>query len=360
MDGIIPNVDSVHTIKAIGESWHHKDIMEDSIDFENSGWNFEIERIALRRADLKAVKELILKDGEVSSRIVYGHFAGEYLMAVVSGKNYELAQPKEIFESVRVLLDEFGLRIVSSGTVYGRKNMFMNLESVENNQLEIASGDFIRPSLRVVAGNDKSVSPSWYTGATRIVCANTFRVSMRELSALMKAKGKGSLSNSAFVEKIRHSKNFLNKLGEVKQALTDFYVRQELLADALRELNTKEISSSDASNILLGFAGSLNEKGEIPTRTMNVVDDIVSRFENGIGNKGKTLYDLFNGFTEKYTRDVSDDALKGFVSSEFGRASDKKESFMLALLSDEQLEKLAKKGEELLKGKPAIVEAETV
>jgi len=360
MHGIVKGIDSVHSLAT---TWHRLETLESSISYENSGWNFEIEKIKLKDWGLKSVKEIVInKTGDLVERPVFGHFIGSeingkterYLLTTTTGESYPLIQPKEIYDSIQILLDEFGFKVACSGTIYGRKRMFLNLESDES-AFSICENDTIRPSLRVIAGNDKAVSPSWFTGATRIVCMNTFNVSLSELRKILKREA----GENQFAERIRHSKNFSAKMAGVKSALTDFYAGIELLKDATNQLAEKPISKDEAYKVIIGSIAN----GNVTTRAVNVADDILARFESGIGNHGATRYDLLNGFTERYTRANSDDASKGFIASEFGSAATKKESFFLDILSDEKIEALARRGEKLLAERveeSATVEAETV
>lgn len=360
MHGIVNNIDSIHSLN---KTWHGLETLENSISYENSGWNFQIERVKLKDWSLKTVKEIIIdKENNLVERPVCGHFISSevngkterYLLTTTTGESYPLIQPKEIYDSIQILLDEFGFKISCSGTIYGRKRMFLNLESDES-AFSIGENDVIRPSLRVVAGNDKGVSPSWFTGATRIVCMNTFNASLSELHKILKHEA----GENQFAERIRHSKNFSAKLVEVKHALTDFYAGIELLKESMTTLSAKPISKDDAYKVIIGSIAN----GSVTTRAINVADDILARFESGIGNCGTSRYDLLNGFTERYTRANSDDNAKGFISSEFGSSATKKEAFFLNLLSDEKIEALAKRGEKLLaerKDEPETVLIESV
>jgi hypothetical protein len=98
------------------------------------------------------------------------------------------------------------------------------------------------------------------------------------------------------------------------------------------------------------------------TRAFNQVVDIAHLHENGIGNKGETLYDLFNAVTEYYTSGNGtghdngsvDKAWKKYTSSEFGGGADAKAGFaswLSKVIDDNELHAQAEIGKQLLETK---------
>lgn len=101
-----------------------------------------------------------------------------------------------------------------------------------------------------------------------------------------------------------------------------------------------------ANKVLAGFVVNGDE---MSTRASNTVNAISNLFVAGIGNNGNTYADLLNGVTEYYTHSNNKkNAFNNFQSSEFGGAAQTKAEFFDALMNDDTLNSLAKRGEKLL------------
>ena len=79
---------------------------------------------------------------------------------------------------------------------------------------------------------------------------------------------------------------------------------------------------------------------KLSTRAFNSAQAIVGLFSNGLGNHGKSLYDLANGATEYWTSGdgvgrKADQATKSY-KAEFGMAADHKTRFVELLANEDE------------------------
>jgi len=166
----------------------------------------------------------------------------------------------------------------------------------------------------------------------RAVCQNTLNMSQRE-------KGKLNL-------KVYHCANHEFKISEMEQEIETLLAKRDEFYKSYEYLATRPMSMERANKVLHGV---LVRGDEISAQSKNTVNSILSKFTNGMGNKGTTFADLLNGFTEHYTHSISKkNSFATFNSSEFGLASQKKAEFFDILMDDAQINKLAKRGETLL------------
>jgi hypothetical protein len=113
-------------------------------------------------------------------------------------------------------------------------------------------------------------------------------------------------------------------------------------------MNSKAIDRAEMELFSMGLLA--DGKGKLSTTAKNTAEEIASLAFGGIGNKGETRWDLFNGITERYTRGASDNTASAFVSSEFGTAADTKAQAFDSLMDDATFDALVANGERLLKG----------
>ena len=129
----------------------------------------------------------------------------------------------------------------------------------------------------------------------------------------------------------------------MKEEIEELFKKREEFYKSYEFLCNRPMSLEQAEKILVGFEAT----DELSTRTKNKVETIHNLFQNGFGNNGKTVGDLLGGVTEYYTSKSSSSAAKAWASSEFGLGRAKKLEFWQAI-TDDGLDKLAKRGERLL------------
>ena len=102
------------------------------------------------------------------------------------------------------------------------------------------------------------------------------------------------------------------------------------------------------------FAGFITPQGEtkMSTRATNTVKELTSLHRNGIGNSGKSEFDLLNAYTELLTHGSPTAKVsmgRRFVSSEYGNNADSKSEFYNLLTSNrDNLTQVESRGRQLI------------
>lgn len=122
----------------------------------------------------------------------------------------------------------------------------------------------------------------------RVVCMNT-------LSA--------ALSNASNVYKVRHCPNLETKIAEAQKALKLASAYYDNLKGVLESLQKTPMNKPEMEVFTSQLFPAKEEKQDdgtiaIPTRTANIRDKVVTLFERGQGNIGKSRYDALNAVTE--------------------------------------------------------------
>lgn len=323
-------------ILGIERFWHGlNEIFEEiSVDLAKKKVGFPIREVQPEIEGIPAV-EHILQKGDLVERPLIARVCGETGLVLSIGKEtYEVLPNSDVLDWAKPLIYEYGFKIASVGTIFARKRFFLTLEA-EKGSFETRPGDKTITRLNFLNGHDGMTSTRAFTSGIRVVCANTWRFALEEHEEHAETSFAG-----------KHTKGLPNNLQAYQARLMQFYSARDTVDAILQDFLSQPMSSNDAEKIIVGFVG--NGK-HLSTRARNQSEKVHDLFANGIGNEGNSLLDVFNAFTEFYTHHASDNRDKMFVSSEFGTYGNKKEEAFKLFQSQEEIEKLHKKGEILLK-----------
>jgi hypothetical protein len=230
-----------------------------------------------------------------------------------------------------------GYQVVRAGTFQGGRKIFIQI-ALNDAQDYLANGDAFKNYLTFVTSHDGQIPVSAFDTSVRICCLNSLNWSLRN---------KGILNLT-----VSHTKNSEIRMEKMEQEIDALLVKRQEFYKSIEYLMNKPMSLDLANKVVAGFIGNGNE---LSTRSENQVDEIVGLFQSGIGNSGKTYADALNAITEYYSFHASDNKQKLFVSNEIGSAGQKKVEFFDLLLSDDELNRLANRGDALLKARQQAV-----
>lgn len=147
----------------------------------------------------------------------------------VTSRQYQIHEPEEwLVDNLDLILDG-GLEVGSCGLLKGGRQAFVQAEMPETR--EAVEGVKHRPFLTAATSHDGSLATTYLSGTTVVVCDNT-------LSAALWEKGTDKV-------KIRHSRNSLNRIQEVRTNLG--LIVEEVGDDfdaQVRELTSRYVSDS--------------------------------------------------------------------------------------------------------------------
>jgi hypothetical protein len=308
-------------------AWHKLTVIEPNITSENCRirYDMSIEPIYFRTpagdyAEANGRQIVASDDGLPVGKVV--------------GKDYKLISNSEVWDSVQNGLGGTKHKIVSCGTVDNRALGFVSIKIAEDFH---AANRNTQAVMNVLWGHGGNKAVIARTGFTVVVCQNTFNMAMSE--------------RSDFKLSIRHtSKANVLDLGKAIDAHIGVTAEFQ---KAMNELNSVDASPTTARKVYTGFLCD-EEVPETKTgisRLSNTVDDMVSLFQRGKGNAGRTMADVFNGATDYYSHESSGgraNAWKQFNSSEFGSGDKRKSEFFEVLTNPDALAATVRQGEKVL------------
>jgi hypothetical protein len=173
----------------------------------------------------------------------------------------------------------------------------------------------------------------------RIVCMNTFQWSRQA---------------AADKFKVYHTKNASFALEGLADLLNAILKGRAEAAEVMEYLANHKCDSNDALAMAAGYFCEATDSVKLSTRAFNAATEIADLFSNGIGNAGRSLYDLLNGATEYWTsgngtgKAGKTNTASRVYRSQLGQAAEHKVRF-IGMLSDETARK-----EALTRGKDAV------
>lgn len=244
---------------------------------------------------------------------------GAYLGAV--GSRYQIIQNKDAFKFMDIVLQEYGARYSTAGSLFGGKKVWM-LADMPKQSFKVAQGDETVCYAIFTNPHDGSGKAYCYPTTERVVCANTLRMSLGKDAS----KGIG----------IRHTGDIKAKIVDARQALglsvkvfDEFKQTATLLAG--RSVNAlggpkqytddvlDEVLDISAAEVALGaeevarqrcadrdvtpddFAYCVKQCEKEITSRGEILDDIIKRFESercNVHGIGGTAWAVLQSVTE--------------------------------------------------------------
>jgi phage/plasmid-like protein (TIGR03299 family) len=313
------NIGKKDSCVTLAPTWHKLETIAPEIDYENSGlnWTVEREQISLEKNGKKID----------SHYAVYSPEKDEVIN--IAKDSYTIIQNSQLFEIINDSLIGVPFKIEAAVSLGDLKKVAITI-SLDDNQDYLINGEDFKNYMSFVSSHDGSLNLMAYDSSHRVICANTLQWSLKD---------KGLLNL-----RVRHTKNCQIKIDNMKEEIEELLKKREDFYTSYEYLCSRPMTLDQAEKILVGFEAT----DELSTRSKNKVEKIKDLFVSGLGNKGETMADLFNGITQYYTSGSSDNPGKAWASSEFGAGRDKKLAFWDALQSDKEIDRLAKRGESLL------------
>ena len=226
------------------------------------------------------------------------------LLGIVS-QQYRPLQNHLAFSWFDFLLHDGDVSLESAGSLKDGKRVWI-LAKINQSTTEIIPNDPVEPYLLLSNSHDGSSAIWIQFTPIRVVCQNT-------LSYALSRRQQDQELGRAF--RIRHQGDLQSKLSQAQTALD--FARQKF--DAATD-DYKAMASYSLNQADLDFYLSLVLDTDTPQST-RAYPQIVTNFEQGRGNHGKTLWDAYNGVTEwlDHQRGTSDS--KRLESTWFGNSA---------------------------------------
>jgi phage/plasmid-like protein (TIGR03299 family) len=199
----------------------------------------------------------------------------------VMSSRYTPIQNQEVFDFADSIIGEGQAVWDTAGSLAGGRKIFMQVELEGKLFLNSNPDDTTVKRVLFVSSHDGSKALQGMITPVRVVCQNTLNA---------------ALGNRTNTFKVFHRKNYASKKEEAAKVLQLAHAYYEDLQVVMNQLADAEVTMS----YMEGFVGALMPvtKDEVPTRTKNRHETILSLFANGRGNLGKTKWDAYNAVTE--------------------------------------------------------------
>lgn len=252
----------------------------------------------------------------------------------VMGKDYHVIENGRVLDCVEQAINDYNLdaKIVTAGSLRSGKSFFISLQQ-DDHAREVLKGDKWDFYLNGVTSHDGVDSLTWYVGGFRQVCWNTVR---------------WGLDSSDIRASIYHKKNANLQMDSLPEILVAMRNQQNDMIEALTHLAGITCSIEKATRLVSGYFSDITGEKKFSTRTTNSVNDILNKFSRGLGNRGESMYDLLNGFTEYYTSGDGTGKKANLADRQYrannGSAADHKERFSGLLMDKDSRDDLEHKG----------------
>lgn len=253
------------------------------------------------------LKPVFLEDGTlIDSAQATVRSTDKSILGVV-GTRYKPLQNADAFNFFNPFVESGLCTLETGGSLSLGKKVWI-LARIVGSDLPIVGDDVVRKFLLLSNSHDGTISVRVGFTPVRVVCANTLAMAHN--------------NDASQLIRIRHGKNTLTDLENVREVMKVANATFEATADQYRKLATKTINSSDLRKYIKVVLGIVEEDDKLSTRSANQIIEVTSLFENGRGNqligvKG-TVWAAYNAATEYLSHSAGRSADSRYNSLWFG------------------------------------------
>lgn len=316
---------NTHIVSTTSNAWSN--VITPVVGLDNSGLNWDVTKNPLVTL-LEGKYPLPIKSHMSINRDDTNHSIG------VVGSGYEPIQNSQIWSALHRSLEGQPFTIVGSGYTHGGSRVFIQAK-VDSEDFRV-NGDEFKNIITLYSSHDGSSAFEVFDTSVRIICTNTVNMAKRQ-------------GGKSFKMKVRHTRNAEIRFENMIQSLETMFAARVATYSDLRTTAALPMTQEDMLSWAVGFYNRTNKLSGVASGKAYETVGLANR---GMGNHGKTRYDLLNGVTQMLTHgqaNSSRDQGDRFVASEFGSAAKQKAEAldMLSRANDRGMSHLVARGEEL-------------
>lgn len=266
-------------------------------------------------------------------------------------ESYRIITNEEVWDCMQAAiaaLEGTGVKVTTAGTLQNLRKFYISVDLGDGTR-KTKKGDKIASILNFRSAHDGSMMLEAGDSHTRIVCMNTFRWSRAYQGAIC--------------VRVPHTKNAAIQIENLAAYLAMILSGREKMLEAMSYLETLKMASpTDAAFVAAAYFNGPDAPAdsELSTQAFNRASAIRDLAVSGKGNKGKTRYDLFNGFTEFFTHHDGAGGKKATKAkrwsvSNFGQAAEHKEAFLDLIMDEAKFNEALATGEKLFRDKEKLM-----
>lgn len=260
----------------------------------------------------------------------------------VVGKRYNVINNREMFEPFDSVVREHGAQFESAGVVKNGKICWISAKLPEDLVVKTKGGnDLYEQRVVMLTYHDGLRRNSYFTYNNRVICNN--------MLASLQAKGRKTLG-------VRHTPSWQAQLDAAQNAFATSVQDMFSFKQVAERLSSVEMSDNQAQMFATRFVSKWMDEDEkkkqdksrsdrSKTIETTKVDNLLNYYTEGMGNEGKTRYDMLNAVTEyldhRTTKDPNKNASNRLISNFTGQAANMKRLAVKELLREEGYLKLA-------------------
>ena len=286
-------------------------VIESPCFIQHNGNNIELPEYKVLAADLSARIDL-----PEDQRVIPLH---------IPKAGYKVITNRNVWDAMKAGLKDVDAKISSIGTLEAGKKFFISTDIGDSDM--VINNDKFKFYLNFVTSHDGTIAMSTFDSSVRIVCMNTLRSSMN------------AAGDVGF--KIYHTQNANLQMNNLPELIQAVLLGRTEMKNTMEYLASIECDGQKAIALAMGYFAQSTGDTKLSTRSKNAANELATLFSRGIGNNGKSLYDLANGATQYWTSgegtgkkntDVETRAYK----SEMGTAAEHKIKFVQMLALDNE------------------------
>ncbi len=246
---------------------------------ERAELNYTVEKVPMHTPEGNVVtgKYLLRRD---DNKFVLG----------TCGERYHVVDNEQMFEPFNSIVESSGAVYESAGMVsHGKANW---ISARLGDDFKVRDDTYQRRVIMLVYHNGLARN-SYFSYNNRVICNNM----MASLNSASRSNGIG----------VKHTPNWETNLTLAINAFNESITSSNFFAKQVSQLAMKRMTEKQAARYAKEFFNDFkkpekDKKKKVSQRSVtrldNKIEQLVTLFKEGLGNEGKTRYDMFNAVTE--------------------------------------------------------------
>lgn len=220
------------------------------------------------------IRRLTTQQGDVISthRAVFDSLQGRIIGVV--GKNYALQQRYQWAQALRPLIEEHGFTLDTGGLLCGGEKVFLSMQ--RGLEADVRPGDSVKSYVLAADGCTGKLATQLGVTDIRTVCNNT----------LTAAVGTGAFA------KLKHRGDIAGRWETLVKAYECSFTER---VEFFQSLAGRYIGKRELVEFIDRFTGKTEDQEK---RAGGTRDTLTELFEDGIGSRSESLWDVYNAVTE--------------------------------------------------------------
>jgi phage/plasmid-like protein (TIGR03299 family) len=203
-------------------------------------------------------------------------------LSVVSDE-FKIVHPIQIMEFFRDLVEFHGMKIETAGSLFEGKRFWALAEVGKT--FEVVKGDKVNGKLLLTTAVDGSLNTTAKFISTRVICANTLSIALKE--------------NSKHLMKVSHKSEW--DASKVKMELGLIDNSWEKFREDVDKLMSTPLTDAKAKDFLVDVV--YKGKDELSKLQERKIEELMDLYKNGMGAdmSKNTAWGIVNSITQRYT-----------------------------------------------------------